>query len=69
MNKLFEQFLRIIPGKATRFAYEQRRLLVLMLNTGIILSSLLIALAIRFEFSIPPDYIDNFIKIAIYLFS
>lgn len=64
MNKLLEQFLRIIPGKATRFAYEHRRLLVFLLNAGIILSSLLIALAIRFEFSIPPAYIDNFIKIA-----
>ncbi len=35
-----------------------------MLNILIILASLLLSLAIRFEFSIPPLYIDNFIKTA-----
>ena len=64
MIKIFAQFLRIIPDKATRFVYEQRRSLVFMLNIGIILFSLLISFAIRFDFSIPPFYIDNFIKIA-----
>ena len=64
MNKLLAQFLRLVPEKATRFAYDKRRSLVFMLNVGIILFALLVALAIRFEFSIPPVYIDNFIRIA-----
>ena len=64
MVKVFAHFLRIIPDTAALFIYEQRRLIVFMLNIGIILVSLLLALAIRFEFSIPPLYINNFIKIA-----
>lgn len=64
MIRIFARFLRIIPDKATLFVYEQRRLLVFILNIGIILASLLLSLAIRFEFSIPPLYIDNFMRIA-----
>lgn len=56
--------MRIIPDKAILFIYGYRRMLVLILNIGIILASLLLSLAIRFEFSIPPLYINNFIKIA-----
>ncbi len=64
MIKIFAKFLGYIPDKATLFVYEHRRLLVFMLNIGIILASLLLAFAVRFELSIPPLYIDNFIRIA-----
>ena len=64
MKKLFLHFLRLAPDRVTSFVFKQRRLFVFMLNVIIILSSLLIALAIRFEFSIPSLYIENFIKIA-----
>ena len=64
MRKIILHFLRLTPSKVTSFVYGQRRLFVFMLNVGTILTSLLLALAIRFEFSIPPIYIDNFVKIA-----
>ena len=64
MIRIVARFLRMIPDKVTRFVYEQRRLLVFIMNIVIILASLLISLAIRFEFSIHPVYISNFLKIA-----
>jgi FlaA1/EpsC-like NDP-sugar epimerase len=64
MEKIIARFLRLTPDLITHFLFRHRKILVFMLNTGTILCSLLIALAIRFEFSIPPVYIDNFIKIA-----
>ena len=64
MIRIVARFLRIIPDKIILFIYGYRRMLVPMLNIGIILVSLLLSLAIRFEFSIPPIYIHNFLKIA-----
>jgi len=64
MKTLILHLLRLAPDKVTSFVFKQRRLFVFMLNIGIILCSLLFSLAVRFEFSIPPSYIDSFIKIA-----
>jgi FlaA1/EpsC-like NDP-sugar epimerase len=64
MEKIVSYFLRLTSGKVTRFISKQRKFCVLILNIGTILCSLLISLAIRFEFSIPPIYIDNFVKTA-----
>ena len=64
MKRLILHFFRLTPNSVINFAVKQRRVLVLMINLGTILYSLIIALAIRFEFSIPPIYIKNFFKIA-----
>lgn len=64
MEKIIAQILRLTPGLMSRFIFKYRKTLVVMLNIGTVLCSLLISLAVRFEFSIPPLYIDNFIKIA-----
>ena len=63
MDRLILRFLRLTPSNLSNFLFEQRKLFVFALNIGIILCSLVFAIIIRFEFSIPRNYTSNAIKI------
>ncbi len=64
MKKIILNTLRLTLDKAVSLLFKQRRLLVFMLNIEIILCSLLISIILRFEFTVPPNYAEHFLKTA-----
>lgn len=63
MNRLILRFLNLTPNNFSNFLFERRRLFVFVLNIGIVFCSLVFAIIIRFEFSIPEAYATNAVKI------
>ncbi|MFA6715143.1 MAG: nucleoside-diphosphate sugar epimerase/dehydratase [Victivallaceae bacterium] len=64
MKSLALQFLRLAFEKAPDILFKYRRVLVFLLNVEIILVSMLAAIAVRFDFTLPPNYGENFLMLA-----
>ncbi|MDD5596377.1 MAG: nucleoside-diphosphate sugar epimerase/dehydratase [Victivallaceae bacterium] len=65
MKSLILQFLRLAFEKAPDILFKYRRALVFLLNVEIILVSMLAAIAVRFDFTLPPNYGGNFLILAV----
>ena len=63
MKKIIQNLYQLRGNKISKSIFILRKPLVFLLNTTIFLGSLMIAMGLRFEFSIPSGYMPNMLKV------
>ncbi|MDD5729191.1 MAG: nucleoside-diphosphate sugar epimerase/dehydratase, partial [Victivallales bacterium] len=64
MKRIVPILYQLSNGRTVRLVLFFRKPLVLLLNIATVLGSLMLAFAIRFEFAVPPEYVNRFVGVA-----